>query len=38
MASVIPGTWMLTKSTFPSGEKVGPVNSEYVGEPFEGRC
>jgi hypothetical protein len=27
MASVIPGTWTLTKSTFPSGEKVGQVNS-----------
>ena len=34
MASVIPGTWMLTNRTLPSGEKVGPVNSEYVGAPL----
>jgi hypothetical protein len=27
MARVIPGTWMFTKRIFPSGQKVGPVNS-----------
>src|SRR5262245_12027240 len=35
MARVMPGTWMLTNRTSPSGENVGPVNSEYVGAPFE---
>ena len=42
MARVMPGVWMLTKSTLPSAENVGPVNSEsfsmfraiaYVGPP-----
>jgi hypothetical protein len=31
MARVMPGVWMLTNSTVPSEEKVGPVNSEYSG-------
>src|SRR3954452_808449 len=35
MASVMPGTWVLTNRNLPSGENVGPVNSEYVGEPLE---
>ena len=34
MARVMPGTWMLTNRTLPSGENVGPVNSEYVGAPL----
>ena len=34
IASVMPGLWMLTKRTLPSGENVGPVNSEYVGSPL----
>src|SRR6188474_3268996 len=35
MASVMPGLWMLTNRTLPSGENVGPVNSEYVGLPLD---
>ena len=30
MANRIPGFWMPAKSTRPSGEKVGPVNSEPI--------
>ena len=28
MANIVPGCWMLTNSVRPSGENVGPVNSE----------
>lgn len=34
MARVMPGSWMLTKRILPSGENVGPVNSENVGAPL----
>ena len=37
MAHVMPGTWMLTNNHWPSGEKVGPANSEKpVPSPAEG--
>ena len=35
MASVMPGAWMLTNRILPSGENIGPVNSEYVAAPPE---
>ena len=38
-ANVVPGYWTLKKSVWPSGEKVGPVTSDWklIGRPSSSR-